>query len=680
MSDGRESFLTISPRAGFGGDVLRVTVEAGRIISIEGDAKDRFSRGHISQFAQRYIERIYSKERLTTPLRRTGDPGSTDFEPISWDDALDEIANAISEVAAERDPRAMCYYTGTGHDGIMTQFGSLLLGFTGGYSTFYGDLCSSAGQEAMRLTFGALECHPPEHYTDSKLIIIWGKNPAVTHPQQWAHLRDAQKTGVKLLCIDPIRTKTAQACDEHIAPRPGTDGFFANAVAHVLLEHKLHDAKFVAKHVHGFEDYHWLIRNCSPRKAEEICGLSEQTIEAFARQFAASKPAHVILGFGAQRYRNGGQTVRAVAALATIAGHVGVRGGGCDYFHQGAFLTRPFPFQMPAPPRIRQLGPRSRFGRVVLSAKDPPVLAAIVERANPMAQTPFASAVHYALTRLQFVCVIDQFLTDTARRAHIVLPAKSMFEETDVVPGPWDGVLRLKIQCIDSPGEVRTEREIYRGVAERLGYPTEQFEIDRVEMIDRVLPPGLSVNRLKKQAFTRHKADHVPFGDHRFGTPSGKIELRSESAEISWRVDALPFYAPPRESEQGDPARFKRFPLQLITPKADDRFLSQWAQDESITSRARTAARIHPKEAKRRNLADRTTVRVFNDRGEVTCPLEIDEHVREGVLVIPQGRSISTDGFSVNVLTHDDMTDMGYGAIFFDCLVEVERASKDKSP
>ena len=530
-------------------------------------------------------------------MRRTGDPGGSGFEPIDWDDALDEIANAIADVAAERDPRALCYYTGTGHDGVMAQFGSLLLGYTGGYSTFYGDLCSSAGQEAMRLALGSLECTPPEQYEHAQWIVIWGKNPAVTHPQQWRWLRAAQEKGVRLVCVDPLRTKTAQACDEHIAPRPGTDGFFANAIAHVLLEEKLHDAAYVEKHVHGFDDYHWLIRNCSPRKAEEICDLPAADIQSFARRFAAAKPALVIVGYGVQRYRNGGQTVRAIAALSAITGQLGKRGGGCDYFNQGAFLTRPYPFQVPAPPRVRQLGPRSRFGRVVLSAKDPPVLAAIVERANPMAQTPFASAVHYALTRLQFVCVIDQFLTDTARRAHLVLPAKSMFEELDVVPGPWDGVLRLKIDCIDAPGDVRSEREIYRGVAQRLGYPTDQFDLDPVEMIDRVLPPGLSVNRLRKQSFARHKPDYVPFDKGAFATPSGKIELRSEAAEISWRVDALPFYAPPRESEQGDPARFKKFPLQLLTPKSEDRFLSQWAHDDEIRALGKTTARMHPDES-----------------------------------------------------------------------------------
>jgi len=674
VSSERETFRTVSPRAGYGGDVLRVTVDKGRLTSVTGDKDDRHSRGHLSEFAKRYLERVYSDQRITGPLKRRGDPGSDDFEPISWDDALDEIANAIADVAAERDPRALCYYTGTGHDGVMTQFGPLLLGYTGGYSTFYGDLCNAAGLEAIRLTFGRLACHPPEQYADSKLIVIWGKNPAVTHPQQWAFLAEARKRGTKLLCIDPIRTKTAQACDEHIAPRPGTDGFFANAVAHVILNENLHDKTFVKKHVHGFDDYHRLIRNCSPRKAEEICDLEATAIEAFAREYAGAKPAHVSIGYGVQRYRNGGQTVRAIGGLAAIAGHVGVRGGGCDYINQAAFVTRPFPFRMPAPPRIRQLGPRSRFGRVVLGAKDPPVLAAIVERANPMAQTPFASAVHYALTRLQFVCVIDQFLTDTARRAHIVLPAKSMFEELDVCAGPWDGVLRLTPKCIAPPGDVRTEREIYRGIAERLGYPTEQFDLAPEEMINRVLPPGLSVARLKKQAFVRHAVDHVPFGDKKFGTHSGKVELRCEAAEISWRVDPVPFYAPPRESEQGDLERFKRFPLRLLTPKSEDRLLSQWAHDETITERGTTTARIHPDDAKSRRLESGVPVRVFNDRGEITLPVEIDANVRAGVVVVPQGRWIALDGFSVNVLTHDDITDMGYGAIYFDCLVEVERA------
>jgi len=664
---------TVSPRSGYGGEAMLVRVASGKVVSVEGDPKDRHTRGRLSPTTARAAERALSRERLLRPLARKGDRGSGEFEEIEWDDAIDRIAAALSQVAREHDPRALLYLTGNGHDGVMAQFGNLFLSYYGGYSSVYGDLCNSAGMEAVRLTFGSLLHHPPEDYAKSRLVILWGRNPAVTNPAQMAFLEEARASGTRLCAIDPLRTKSARLCDEHIALRPGTDGFFANSVAHVLVEEELYDKAFVERAVHGFEDYRWMVRNYEPKKAEPICGIPAARVVAFARALAAAKPVNISAGFGLQRYRNGGQTVRAVAALQALTGNIGVEGGGFDYFNQAAFVTRPYPFRVPAPPRIRQIGATSRLGRAILNAADPPVQAAIIERANPITQTPFTSATHYGLARLDFVCVIDQFLTDTALRADVVLPAKSMFEETDVVSGPWTGVLSLKPGLVDPPGEVRTERGIYRALAERLGYPTEQFDIDGEEMLNRVLPPGLSVNRLRKQAFDRRGPSFTPFADGRFGTPSGKIEIRCEAAEVSWQVDPLPFYAPPRESEQSDPERFKKYPLTLLTPKSEHRFCSQGALDP-VLGRAEGAATValHPDDAKGRGIGEGKRVRVFNDRGEIKLPARLDDGVRPGVAVIPQGRWISRDGFSVNVLTHDDVSDMGYGAIPFDCLVEVE--------
>jgi anaerobic selenocysteine-containing dehydrogenase len=667
---------TVSPRAGYGADVILAHVEDGRLVEVTGDPEDRVSRGELTPFARRYVERVYSEERVLQPLARVGERGEGILEPVSWDDALDRIAGELSRISRELDPRALLYYTGHGQDGVMTQFGSLLLSYFGGHSSLYGDLCNAAGMEATRLTFGALHHHPPEDYVNSKMVLVWGKNPAVTNPHQMRFIEEARANGTYTVCIDPVRTKTARNFDEHLAPRPGTDGFLANALAHVLLAEDLYDKAFVKRFVHGFEDYRWLVRNYEPEKAEQTCGIPAERVVEFARRLGELRPANFNVGFGLQRYRNAGQTVRAIASLQAILGNIGVHGGGFDYFNQSAFVTRPYPFKIPAPPRVRQIGAVSRFGRVVLTAKDPPVKAAIIERANPMAQIPYTSAVHYALTRLDFVCVIDQFLTDTARRADLVLPAKSMFEELDIHPGLWHGILHLKQKCIDPPGEVKTEREIYRAIAERMGYPTEQFEIDPEELINRVLPPGLSVNRLRKRAFDRRGAEFVPFADRKFPTPSGKVELRSEAAEVSWNVDPLPFYAPPRESAQNDPERFKKFPLSLITSKCEHRFLSQWAHDEVLrTEEGGACVQVSPLDAAARGIEDGETVRVYNDRGEARLRAAVDENVQAGVLVIPQGRWICLEGLSANVFTHDDLTDMGYGAILFDCLVQVEKSA-----
>jgi anaerobic selenocysteine-containing dehydrogenase len=643
-------------------------VEGGRLVRVEGDPTDRFARGELTPFARRYVERLGGPDRLLRPLVRRG---KGELEPASWEDAIDRIGTALEKAARKHDPRALLHYAGHGHDGVMAQFGPLFLSYYGGHSVVYGDLCRAAGIEATRLTFGTLRHHPPEDYRNAKMVVLWGKNPAVTNPHQMRFLAEAREAGARLVCIDPIRTETAAACDEHLAPIPGTDGFLAHAIAWVLFDEGLHDEGFCRAHVHGFEEYRQLVRQHEPAKAARVCGIPAERIADFARRFGRSRPVNVNAGFGLQRYRNGGQTVRALAALQAVAGNIGVAGGGFDFFNQAPFVTRPYPFLVPAPPRIRQLGAASRLGRVVLDAKAPPVVAALIERANPMAQSPNTAAVHYALGRLDFLGVIDLWLTDTALRADVVLPAKSMFEETDVVPGLWHGTLHLKPKCVEPPGEVRTEREIYRMLAARLGYPTGPFDLDPEEMLNRVLPPGISVNRLRKQAFARHGPDSVPFADRRFDTPSGRVEIRSEAAEVSWRVDPLPIYTPARESELSDPARAKRYPLHLVTPKAVDRHCSQLVSPEEPGPPA--PLRLHPADARARGIAPGDRVRVFNDRGEAKPVAEVDETVREGVVVLPQGRWISRDGFSANVFTHDDVTDIGYGAVYFDCLVQVEK-------
>ncbi len=669
---------TVCPRACYDACAVLAHVEKGRLVKVEGDPEHRTTRGVLCARADRYVESVYHKERVLTPLKRVGEGSQATFEPISWDEATRMIAGKLTTLAREHDPRALLYYVGRGHDGVMAQFGNLFLSYYGGHSTVYGDLCMPAGKEATRLTFGSIQHHPPEDYKNSKLIVIWGKNPAITSPHQMRFLREARAAGTKLVCVDPLRTRTARDADLHIQPRPGTDGFLANAIAHVILSEDLQDEAFVRAHTQGFDEYRRMVRQYEPQKAAEACGLDVETIIAFAREYATTKPANLNAGFGVQRYANGGQTIRALAALQAITGNVGVPGGGFDYANQAAFLTRPHPFQIPAQPRVRQLGPMSRLGRVVLSADKPPVRAAIIERANPMAQNPFTSTVHYALTRLDFLCVIDQFITDTAQRAHLILPAKSMFEETDVVAGLWHGVLQLKSRCIESPGEVRTEREIYRALAEEMAYPTDQFDTDAVTILNEVLPAGLSVNRLKKQSFDRQGPDFVPYANKRFPTPSGKIELSCEAAEVSWQVDRLPYYTPSRESAAGDPERFKRFPFQLITPKGEYRQLSQWGNDEELNAReGEPALRMHPEDAGALGISAGDLLRVHNDRGELRLKAVVDDGVRRGVVATTSGKWIARDGHSVNVLTHDDVTDIGYGAIFFDCLVQVEIADKD---
>lgn len=666
---------SVCPAPCFDACALKVEVADGLLRSVAPDPAHDPTAGFLCSRGLRWPERLNHPDRLRHPLAREGRRGSGKLVPVTFAKAIDRIASALGKAAKQHDPRALLYLGGRDGGGAMGQFAQAFFAGYGGCSALHGDLCRSAGLEALRLTFGGVRHGPVDDFASSRMAILWGKNALLTSPHAMRRVEEARKRGLFTIAVDPIATETARACDLHLPIRPGTDGFLANAVANLLIESGRHDAAFVAHHAHGFEDYRWLVRNYEPSKAAETCGLPEAAIRDLADRFAELRPARILLGPGAQRYRNGGQTVRAIAALQSIAGNIGVRGGGLDFFDPSGFLARQVPVAGAKPPRIRQIGPLPSLGRAILNAQDPPVTAAIVERANPMAQHPFAAAVHHALERLEFLCVVDLFLTDTARRADVVLPASGPFEETDTVAGWWHGELHLAPACAERPGEARTSREIWRAIAEAMGHSTEPYEIDPESFLAKALPAGVTVARLRKQPFRMHRADAIPFADRRFPTPSGKVELRCDAAEISWRVDPLPFYTPPKESPASDPERAARFPLHLLTVKSGHRQASQWGNDETLAREEPPCIRLHPDDARARGLADGEIARVFNDRGEHRLPVRSDPSMRPGVAAVASGGWISRQGFTTNLWTHDGTTDMGYGAIYFDCLVQVEKPS-----
>jgi anaerobic selenocysteine-containing dehydrogenase len=607
---------------------------------------------------------------------------------VSWDTALSEIAGTIDRLRRDPGPQSILYYAASGTKGLLNAAGETFWRMVGGYTTTYGDLCWPAGLEATRLTLGDNKHSAPWDIEHARLIVLWGKNAAETNIHQMVFIDRALDAGAELVVIDPRRTQTAERASLLIQPRPGTDGALALAVAHRLIASGRIDRPFIERHVHGFDAFAAAVETSTPEWAAEICEIPVDFIERLAELFGNVRPATISAGYGMQRFTNSGQTMRALLALLTLTGNIGKRGAGWVYANLQSQIfdtvRDPLACYPPSQPDgvARVSISTARLGPEMLATDDPPLRMAWVERGNPLPQNPDSNAVRRAFRALDFRVVVDQFLTDTAREADIVLPAKTMFEQSDVIGAYWHDYIQLKRKMIDPPGEVKTETEIYRLLGERLGlrgasdttqFPVTDAEVDRY-LADRLKAfPGLTLERLGAGPLRAPGHQEIAFRDLVFPTASGKIELSSAEAVRRWTVDRLPSYHESAESLRADDSPDAEYPFYLLTPNTKNSIHSQFNNLRMIRQVGPgPAVYIHPADAHRRGIGPRDRVRVFNERGELRLPVSLDGGLRRGCVCVTNGWWIEQGG-AVNLCSAARETDMGHGAAFHDNRVQIER-------
>ncbi len=682
--------ITACPRNCYSTCAMRVSVEHGRLTAVEPHPGNRATAEGPCLKGLSYVEREHSPDRLLHPLRRQSD-GS--FIRVGWDEALAELAERLRSVCESHGPRAVLHSAGSGTKGLLNDGSLSFWRRFGGCTTTFGDLCWPAGLEAARLTLGENIHNAPWDLANARLIVLWGKNPAETNIHQQVFINQALDNGARLVVIDPRRTESAERAELLIQPRPGTDGFLALAVARLLVERGGVDEQFVSRQVHGFDRFASMVREIDLDEAARTCGVPVPAMEKLAGLLASIHPATLCAGYGMQRYSNSGQTMRALIALPVITGNIGRPGGGWVYANlQTHVFGGPRDPVACFPPEaddglVRVSVSTARLGRDMLDQHDPPLKLAWVERGNPLAQNPETGLVREAFRALDFRVVVDQFLTDTAREADLVLPAKSMFEQTDVIGAYWHHYLQLRPRIIDPPGEVRPETEIFRDLARRLGIdgpgPDGQSldeEIPgpgdrevRAWLEKRLGALGLSLADFADGAVEAPGSVVVAFSDGVFPTPSGKIELYSEEAVRRWGVDPLPRCSLPLESA-ARPGSNPATPLQLLTPNTKNRIHSQFGNLELIRAREEgPVLQIHPDDAEVRKIGPGDLVRVFNQRGGFTLRARVDAGIRRGCVAVPNGWW-GEEGGPVNLTSMGRETDMAHGAAFHDNLVQVEPA------
>lgn len=679
--------LTSCPRNCYSTCSMKAVIDNGKLVSIEPFPGNRATPEGVCIKGLSYVERVISKDRLLYPLKRAGDNGK--FTEISWDEAIDTIAEKILHFKDRFGAQSILFYAGSGTKGLLNSVSMNFWRLLGGCTTTYGDLCWPAGLEAERLTFGENKHNAPWDIANSNLIIVWGKNPAETNIHQSVFIEQAAVNGAKVIVIDPRRTQSAEQACLLIQPRPGTDGALALAAANLIIKNGHTDQEFINNHVHGYSEFKEAISDFTPEKVSEITDLPVEQIHSLADYIGRIKPVSITAGFGMQRYTNSGQTMRAIISLLALTGNIGKPGAGYYFANLSSHIfddikdpVASFPPDKPDG-KIRVSISTALLGRQILEAKDPQIKMAWIERGNPVTQNPETPTVLKAIRSLDFRVVVEQFMTDTAREADIILPAKTMFEQTDVITAYWHDYIQIKQKAFDPPGRVKPETEIYYLLAKKLGIPDKEIKDNIPEPGDEAVEsflrkkleefPELSLEKLKESPILSPNHEEIAYSDYRFSTPSGKIELVSEEANKRWGADRIPLFREPVESTKQESLTNKNYPLNFLTPNTKNRIHSQFNNLKMIRDvSSKPEILINPNDASSRNIKTGDKVRIFNDRGSLTIEAKLDYSIKAKSVSVTNGWWI-TEGGTVNFLSCARETDMGYGAAFHDNLVEVEK-------
>ncbi|NDY92380.1 molybdopterin-containing oxidoreductase family protein [Ideonella livida] len=655
---------------------IRVTVQGGQVIRLQGDPDHLTTHGALCTKVSRYAERNSHPERVLTPLKRVGPKGAGQFVPVGWDEALDDIAARVRAIAAD-DPQAILPYSYAGTMGFVQGEGMAARFFHRlGASQLQRTICAEAGATGLAQTYGATVGMHVQHFAESRLILIWGSNSIASNLHFWTYANAAKRAGAKLIAIDPRRTETAEKCHQHLALRPGTDGALALGLMHELIAHDWLDHDYLSRHVEGWPELRERALQWSPERTAAECGLSADEVRGLARDYGTTAPAAIRLNYGMQRVHGGGNAVRLIALLPCLIGAWRHRAGGLLLSASGWNK----PLRNPALGRADLLAGRqprsinmSTIGADLLREASPDfgprIQALVVYNSNPVAVAPQSAQVVQGFAREDlFTVVLEHFLTDTADHADYVLPATTQLEHWDVHASYGHTWVLINQPALPPRGQALSNAEIFRRLAARLGFDEPCF-LDSDETLARQAfqPEHVDFDELCRVGWVRLPVPDAPFAEGGFPTPSGKA--RACAPDLP-----LPDHVRNHECAETDPALAERYPLAMISPPARNFLNSTFVNVKSLRDiEGEPLVEMHAEDAAARGLAEGQMVRVFNDRGEHHCRLRVNGRARPGVVngLGVWWRKLGVNGTNVNELTHQRLTDLGAAPAFYDCLVEV---------
>jgi anaerobic selenocysteine-containing dehydrogenase len=654
----------------------------------------------------KYLDRVYSPDRLLYPMRRrVGTPkGALEqgheaeaFERISWDEALDLIAGQLKKIAYEFGPESVLPYSYAGTIGKLG-YGSMDRRFFHrlGASQLARTICSEAGGVALKSVYGVKLGTPPQDFAHAGLILAWGANVHGNNVHLWPFIEEARRNGARLVVIDPYRTRTAGLADEHLAINPGTDLALALGMMHVILTMGLEDREYVERCTTGFDELkaQVLRPEHTPERIAAITGISAEQIESLARSYATAGrsrplgPAAIRLNYGIQRSEYGGAAVRAVSMLPLLTGAWKYKGGGLQLSTSGSFPWNEKGLEMPelmlASPLKRQarVVNMSLLGQALTTLDNPPVKAMFVYNSNPAAIAPNQNDVLRGMRRDDlFMVVHEQFFTDTADYADVLLPAPTFLEVKDVQGAYGHLFAQVNSQAIAPLGEAKSNVALFGELGRKMGFPEPCFDDREDDLIDQALQTdhpwfaGITRKRLEREGHIAlqlpvdENGDVLPFSTPEwFKTPSGRGELTP-----------VPVYHAPMESRAN--ASQGTYPLEFLPRKADNYMNSTFANlpaHQRMESRTAGVLEMHRTDALARSIVTGDEVEVFNGRGRLALKALVNGHVSEGVVAARlDWNKLSPGGMNVNALTSETLTDIGGGPTFYSTLVEVRKLSPE---
>ena len=656
---------------------LLVSVEGGRVVRVAGDPDHPTTQGALCTKVSRYPERTYHPERVLQPLRRIGPKGAGQFEPVSWNAALDDIAARVKAIAA-RDPQAILPYSYAGTMGLV-QGESMAMRFFHrlGASRLDRTICANAGGEALAATYGGKIGMHVEHFAESKLILIWGSNSITSNLHFWTFAQQAKRAGAKLVCIDPRRSETAEKCHQHIALRPGTDGALALGLMHELIANDWLDHDYIDRHVDGWPALRERALPWTPERTAAACGITADEVRQLARDYGSTQPAAIRLNYGMQRAHGGGNAVRLVALLPCLTGAWRHRAGGLLLSSSGWFkharndvgLQRPDLLAGRNPRTINMVTIGDDLQREASPAFGPKIEALVVYNSNPVAVAPDSRQVVAGFAREDlFTVVLEHFLTDTADHADYVLPATTQPEHWDVHTTYGHTYVLVNEPAVPPLGQARSNAAIFRALAARMGFEEPCFA-DSDEALARLAihPEVADFDTLRQRGWVKLRIPEAPFAEGGFHTPSGKAIVDAPGLGV-------PDFVPNHECAEAAPDLAARYPLAMISPPARHFLNSTFVNVKSLRAiEGEPVVEIHADDAAARGITSGQVVTVFNDRGRYRCKAEVSARARPGVVngLGVWWRKFGLDGTNVNELTHQRLTDIGRAPSFYDCLVEV---------
>ena len=668
------------------------TVQNGRAVRVQGNPNHPQTGGVLCAKVSRYHERTHHPDRLLHPLRRVGPKGAGQFERVGWDEALTDIAARLKAIAAQ-DPQAILPYSYAGTMGLVQGEGMAARFFHRlGASLLDRTICASAGAAGLAATLGAKVGMRVEFFAESRLILIWGGNPVGSNLHFWRYAQEAKRRGAKLVCIDPRRTDTADKCHEHLALLPGTDAALAYALMHELVVHGWVDHDYLERYTVGWPALRQRALEWPPERAAAVCGLPVAQIRQLAQDMGAcfqrGEPQAIRLNYGMQRVHGGGNAVRAVSCIPAVLGAWRHRAGGLLLSTSGAFPVQWAPLQRPdllkasgaSHPRTINM---STIGNDLLRPESPEfgpqVQAVVVYNSNPLAVAPESGKVVQGFSRPDlFTVVLEHFQTDTADYADYVLPATTQLEHWDVHLSYGHTDALLNRPALAPLGESRPNTQIFRELAQRMGFTEDCFQDDDETLCRQAYGDRIDFAQLLERGYATLDLPEAPFAQGGFPTPSGRCQLFNEALEQQGQ-GGLPEVLPNHETTGSD----ARYPLAMISPPARNFLNSTFVNVTTLRdAEGEPLLEINPADAQARAIADGDVVEAFNDRGRYQCKARVTPRARPGV-VVGLGiwwRKMGLNGTNVNELTSQRLTDLGRAPTFYDCLVEVRRLPPNAPP